>query len=245
MATLRNMAAFGRLLLRLTLAELGLLILWLAMPLTGEALEEQGEATIKKVKPANSPEYASLGETNKEVTAEATSGAGFKIKATHGCSTGDLVVFTEINGKTTVGEEVVGLVIGVPYRIRNVAAGEFAVAYTKAGSESATEAEWVEHTAEVKATTVFQRVVEMVVTARTKVEWTALKKASLTNEAPALTVEANHSSGKKTARWLLYYSAAAAGTLELVNKAETDKELEKGDKYEITKSQLAQTGYLK
>src|SRR5205085_10200495 len=133
----------------------------------------QGEATIKKVKPANAPEYASLGETNKEVTLEETPGAGKKLKATHGCETGDLIVFTEINGETEVGKEVNGLVVGVPYRLRKVAAGEFAVAYTKAGSESATEAEWVEFTATIKATTKFQRIIECNVVARTKVEWTA------------------------------------------------------------------------
>jgi hypothetical protein len=240
---LRSSAAHVRLLVQFMVAEVLLLMAALLFPLTGEALEEQGEATIKKVKPTNAPEYASLGETNKEVTLEENAGAGKKIKTTHGCETGDLIVFTEINAKTTVGEEVAGLVIGVPYRLRKVAAGEFAIAYTKAGSESATEGEWVEHTATLKATTVFQRVIECNVVARTKVEWTAIKKASLTNEAPALSVESNAAAQK--VRWLLYYSAASAGTLELVNKAEEEKTLAKGDKYEITSSQLAQTGYLK
>ncbi len=215
------------------------------MPLTGEMLNKQGNASCKEEAPNISPKYLSLGKTAAEVTPEETTAPARKIKKTaHGLVTKNLVVLTELNGKTGLGESAGGLVVGFAYWVHEVSSSEFALAYTKAQCESATEAEWIEWTVTIKATTKFAKVEELVVTARVEAKWKAA--ANIQNELEAaVTVESNANS--QEVKWLLGYSAVSAGTLCLVEKAEEPfRTLQKGDKYEVptSGSKVSQTGFV-
>lgn len=221
------------------------------MPLTGEMLKAQGDATCREEKPAISPKFVSLGKTEAEVspTGNETANKRKFTKAAHGLKTKDLVVIVELNGKvlttSTIGESVAGLVLGGVYWVHEVSSSEFAIAYTKAAGESATEGEWIEYTAEVKTTTKFAKVVEITVTARKEVKYKALTGNNLTSEAegtPVAEVESNNA-GSVEVKWLMYFSEAAGGTLTRVDPAEEAKTLAKGDLYKINASKVLQTGF--
>lgn len=215
------------------------------MPLTGEMLNAQGNATTRVEKPAISPAYLSLGKVGSEVVPEA-SAAGKKIKKTaHGLTTKAFVVLVELNGKTTFGAEEGGLIVGFGYWVHEVSSSEYALAYTKAQCESATESEWVAFTVEVKATSKFATVVEATVVGRSAATWVAAANGVNKLES-AVTVESN--ANTQEIRWLLGYSASTAGTLCLVEKAEEPfRTLNTGDKYEVPSSlsQISQLAVVK
>jgi hypothetical protein len=209
------------------------------MPLTGEMLNAQGNATCRKEAPSISPEYASVGSQTEVVPEESTAPARIIKKTAHGLNTGDLIVFTEINGKTTLGEAVGGLIIGAPYYVRKVSTSEIEVAVTKAQAESATVGEHVEFTVTIKATSKIMKLTEGNVVARIKTTFAAA--ANLANEdATAREIEA---AGAITVDWLMYFSAVTAGTCTLVEKV-TQKVLATNDLYKVTKSNVSQTGYI-
>ena len=239
-----------RLMFRVMLAEIGMLVMALASPLTGEMLNAQGNMTTREAAATISPKFLSLGKTAKTVTNETeTAATGHKFKKTsHGITTKMMIVITELNGKvltaSTVGESVGGLVLGGFYWAHEVSANEFAIAWTKAQAESATEGEWVEYTAAIKTTTKFAVVEEATVTARVEAKWNAA--ANVTNELEkAVTIESNANSQEIT--FLLGYSASSGGTICLCQPAEEPfRTLQKGDKYEVPTagSKISQTGFV-
>lgn len=242
MTTFKDLAATGRLLLRLVLAEMGLLVLALACPLSGEALNEQGNAITRGTKPANEAVWFTIATDDGGKTITTESGANVKkLKLTQTYTTGNVVVITNLNGKTVLGETEGGLVVGVPYYVRKVSGTEIALAVTKAQSESATESEWIEVTAAIKTTTVV-KVIEEHTGAKTKrVKATFAAAVNMTNEdATAREVEA---SAEVKVRWVLTFSAESAGTF-MGLEAVTEKTLASGDLYKITNNKISQNAYI-
>lgn len=210
------------------------------MPLSGEALNEQGNAITRGTKPANEATWVTFA-TDSSQSPEA-SAAGKKIKKTaHGLETGNIVVFTNINGKTTFGEVVGGLVIGAPYYARKISANEFSVSYTKTQSESATEGEWIEFTVEIKAESVVKHVEEHTGAKTKRVKAVFAAAANLTNEdATAREVEA---SAEVKIRWVMLWSAESAGTF-MGLEAATEKTLATADLYRVTNNKISQNAYV-
>lgn len=211
------------------------------MPLTGEMLNAQGNATCRKEAPSISPEWVTIAGEVEVVPEESTGPSRIIKKTAHGLITGDMIVFTELNGKTTVGEEVGGLVIGVPYWVRKVSTSEIELANTKAQAESATVGEHIEFTVTVKATSKIKKPVEHT-GAKTKRIKTAFSSAAnlLNEDATAREIEATSA---VTVLWLLYFSAETAGTCTNV-VATTSKTLAEGDIFKVTKSQVFQNAYV-
>jgi DNA-binding transcriptional regulator YdaS (Cro superfamily) len=212
------------------------------MPLSGEALNEQLQMLAEKKAAGINIAAVSIAKNNGEVSVETeTAASGHKFKKTaHGLATKDIVVLTELNGKTGLGETVGGLVVGAPYYIHEVSSSEFALAYTKAQSESATEGEWVEYTAAIKTTTKVTRIKEATVAARIAITFSAAKNLLL-EDATAREIESTEAAQK--IKWVVYYSATSAGTFMGVEAA-TEKELASGDLYKVTSSKISQNAYL-
>lgn len=212
------------------------------MPLSGEALNEQGNAITRGTKPSNLTEWVTIGSTEKTVEPEETTAPARKIKKTgHGLNTGDIIVFTELNGKTTFGEAVGGLVIGVPYYVRKVSTSEFALAYTKAQAESATEGEWIEWTVTIKTTSKLAKLLEHTGAKTKRIKTGFAVAANLTNEdATAREIEA---SGTVTIKWVLFFSAETSGTF-MGCEAVTEQPMIEGNIYKITTGKVSQNAYV-
>lgn len=144
------------------------------------------------------------------------------------------LVFTELNGKTGLNEEVGGVVIGRVYYGRKVAANEVEVAFTKAQAESATAGEHVEPTAEIKTTSKVVLVAEAIVTARIATGFGTVANGKV-EDGTAREIESNAAAQK--IGWVMYFTASSAGTLVFASQVET-KELGKGDIYKVTKGQM-------
>jgi hypothetical protein len=205
-------------------------------------LNAQGNATTRKEAPTISPEWVTVASQTEVVPEESTAPSRVIKKVGHGLNTGDIIVFTELNGKTTLGEEAGGIVVGVPYYVRKVSTSEFEIAYTKAQAESATVGEHIEFTVTVKATSKIMKLTEHT-GAKTKRIKTAFGSAAnlLNEDATGREVEA---SGAVVVTFVLYFSAETAGTCTKVDKAPEAKTLAEGDIYRVTKSQLFQNAYV-
>jgi hypothetical protein len=237
---MRELTTFIRILGRILLAEAGLVILALASPLSGEALNEQGNAITRGTKPASLTEWITVAtdDGGKSPTETTT---GKKLKLTQSYATGNIVVITKLNAKTGLGETEGGLIVGVPYYARAISGTEIAFANSKAQSESATESEWIEFTVTIKAETVVKKIEEHT-GAKTKRIKTAFAAAvNLINEdATAREVEA---SATVKVRWLLYFSAETSGTF-MGLEATTEKELATADLLKVTNQKIPQNAYL-
>lgn len=223
------------------------------MPLSGEALIEAAKAVLKKEAPTLNVKAVSAGKTEKEVSVETeTAATGHKFKKiAHGLETKDVVVLVELNGKkltstANVGESVGGLVLGMVYYVHKVEANEFAIAYTKTASESVTEGEWVEYTAKIETTTKFAKVIEAKVKERLELAeatWSVVEKNITGEFLTARKLEAT-TEAKQKFKWVLCYSQVAAGGTLMLCELGTERELEIGDFYEVTKIQVPMTGFV-
>ena len=211
------------------------------MPLSGEAKNEQGNAITRGTKPANGTEWVAIaGET--EVVPEESAGPARLIKKTgHGLVTGDIIVFTEINGKATFGEVVGGLIIGQPYYVRKVNVNEIELANTKTQAESATVGEHIEYTVTIKVTSKIKKLVEHTggKTVRKKTAFNVA--ANGVNEDP--TAREIEASGAVTVKWIMFFSAETNGTF-MGCEPVTEKVLAEADIYKLTKSQVEQNAVL-
>lgn len=239
---MREATTLLRILGKLALAEAALIIMAFAQPLSGEALNEQGNAITRGTKPSNLTEWVVVATDDGGKTITTESGANVKkLKLTQSYTTGNIVVITNLNGKTVLGETEGGLTVGVSYYVRKVSGTEIALAVTKAQSESASESEWIEVTVAVKTSTVLKLIEEHTGAKTKRIKTGFAVAANLLNEdATAREVEA---SATVKVRWVLYFSAETSGTF-MGCEAVTEKELATGDLYKLNKSQIFQNAYV-
>jgi len=211
------------------------------MPLSGEALNEQGNAITRGTKPTNEVKWVTIATDDGGKSPTATAANLRKLKLTQAYTTGQVVVITNLNGKTGFGETEGGLTVGVPYYVRAISGTEIALANTKAQAESATEAEWLEWTVEIKATTVIKRIEEHTGAKTKRKECSFAVAANLTNEdTAAREIEA---SAAVKVRWIMYWSAETAGVF-MGLEATSEKELATSDMFKITNQKIQQNAYL-
>jgi hypothetical protein len=209
------------------------------MPLSGEALNEQGNAITRGTKPTNEATWVTIA-TDTSQSPEA-SAIGKKIKKTaHGLLTGEIIVFTKLNAAAVLGEVVGALVVGVPYYVFKIGVNEFGVAYTKAQAEAG-EGSCIEFTVELKAESVLKKIEEHTgaKTKRQKAVFAAA--ANLTNEdATAREIEATT---EVKVRWVMFWSAETVGVF-MGLEAVTEKTLAIADIYKITNNKISQNAYI-
>jgi hypothetical protein len=211
------------------------------MPLSGEALNQQGNATTRKTNPTVGAEWFTIATDDAGKSPTETAANLKKLKLANAYTTGSVVVITNLNGKTVLGEAEGGLIVGVPYYVRKVSGTEAAFANTKAQSESATEGEWIEWTVIVKATTVVKLIEEHTGAKTKRVKATFAEAVNLVNEdATAREIEA---SGTVKVRWVMAFSAETTGTF-MGLEAVSEKELASADLYKITNNKISQNAYI-
>lgn len=204
---------------------------------SGELKNSQMNAAGQETAPTIAAKFATIASSTAIKPENSTIGKKIK-KIAHGLLTGEILVFTEINGTTTEGATVAGLVIGRPYYVFKIGVNEFAVAFSKAQAEAG-EAECIEFTVELKeASTITEHLIEHI-GAETKRQKTKFEnsKNGISEDVTAHEVEA---SGAVEVKWLMFFSAETVGTFCGCNKV-TAKTLAAKDIYKITKSLLEDT----
>lgn len=222
MRTLRTISAYGRFFGKLTLVEVGLVILALAQPATGEMKNEMLNAGLRETAPAKAAKWVGAFSAAAATAVEA-SAASTVIKKANSLTNGEVLVFTVISGGA-------GLVALRPYYIVGRTASQFELAMTLGGAA-------VAFTTELKVASEFQILTEMSGGGYKRLA-TAFAVAAAGASEDSTAHELKIPAGK-TIEYLGYWSLETAGSLMGVNVVTKEKfEAEGVYKVTATKSDM-------